>query len=416
MAGARHRGIVTCLLLGVAVAAALPAAAFELFGIHLWGAREPDDAVEVIDPLPYTVGWRIAGGDSGLQRQLETASSLWTDRETPASGTAGLIAKARGDYRRLLAALYAEGYYGPAISIRAAGQEVADASLDAAFAAPVPVVIDVAVGPRFRFGRAAIVNAPPAAAFERDEIDTPAAVGFVPGRTARSGHHQPGLGRHHRAMAPPVAGQGARGRPRGDRRPRHRPCSTSTLTIDPGREAVYGPTRVEGSKRVDPEFIAFMADLPEGAPFDPDDLRRRPRPAEPARGLPLAALRRGRGDRAGRQPADHRPRRGPPAAQHRRRRHLLDDRRHRRLGLLGAPQPVPPRRAAALLGERRRPRLDRPRRLQLRARRRLHQARGLDAGHQLRRRRLGVQPRIRDLPAEAASKPAPASPSSSAAG
>ena len=66
MAGARHRGIVTCLFLGVAVAAALPAAAFELFGIHLWGEREPDDAVEVIDPLPYTVSWRVAGGDSGL--------------------------------------------------------------------------------------------------------------------------------------------------------------------------------------------------------------------------------------------------------------------------------------------------------------------------------------------------------------
>ena len=86
-----------------------------------------------------------------------------------------------------------------------------------------------------------------------------------------------------------------------------------------------------------------MADLPEGEPFDPDDLAGRARPAEPARGVPLAALRGGRGDRAGRQPADHRARRGPPAALDRRRRHLLDDRRPRRLGLLGASQPVPPR-------------------------------------------------------------------------
>ena len=78
----------------------------------------------MIDPLPYTVDLAVAGGDGGLERQLETASSLWTDRETPASGTAGLLAKARGDYRRLLAALYAAGYYGPSISIRAAGQEV----------------------------------------------------------------------------------------------------------------------------------------------------------------------------------------------------------------------------------------------------------------------------------------------------
>jgi translocation and assembly module TamA len=123
MTGARQRGLATGLMLGIAGLAAVPAPApaFELFGIHLWGPREEEDAIEVIDPLAYTVTWRVAGGDEGLRRRLETASSLWSDREAPASGSAGLIAKARGDYRRLLAALYAEGYYGPAISIRAAG-------------------------------------------------------------------------------------------------------------------------------------------------------------------------------------------------------------------------------------------------------------------------------------------------------
>ena len=183
----RHRSIVTCLMLGAAGFAGMPAAAFDLFGIHLWGEREPDDAIDVIDPLPYTVTWRVVGGDDALKTQLETASSLWSDRETPASGAAGLLSKARGDYRRLLAALYAAGYYGPAIGIRAAGQEVADASLDTTFRAPTPVVIDVQVGPRFRFGSAEIVNAAPDAAFERDDIETPAAAGFRTGETARSG-------------------------------------------------------------------------------------------------------------------------------------------------------------------------------------------------------------------------------------
>ena len=183
-------------MLGVAGLAAVPAPAFELFGIHLWGEREADDAIEVIDPLPYTVTWRVAGGDGGLQRRLETASSLWIDRETPASGNAGLLAKARGDYRRLLAALYAEGYYGPAISIRAAGRRGRRRRASTpSFAAPVPVVDRRRrSGPRFRFGRAAIVNAPPAAAFERDDIETPAAAGFAPGRDGAVGDHQPGLG------------------------------------------------------------------------------------------------------------------------------------------------------------------------------------------------------------------------------
>jgi len=273
MTGARHRGIATCLMLGVVGLAAVPAPAFELFGIHLWGPREPEeDAIDIIDPLPYTVSWRVAGGDGELEGQLENASSLWTDRETPASGSAGLLSKARGDYRRLLAALYAAGYYGPAISIRAAGQEVADASLDADFPAPVPVVIDVQVGPRFRFGQTTIVNPAPPEAFVRDDIETPAAAGFAPGETARSGIINQASAltieqwRHlSRAKAREV-----------DREVIADHASNLldvSLTMDPGRPARYGPTYVEGSERVDHEFIAFMADLPEGEPFDPDDLQ-----------------------------------------------------------------------------------------------------------------------------------------------
>jgi translocation and assembly module TamA len=45
-----------------------------------------------------------------------------------------------------------------------------------------------------------------------------------------------------------------------------------TLTLEPGRVARYGPTRVVGTQRVDPSFVRFMADLPEGRAFDPDDI------------------------------------------------------------------------------------------------------------------------------------------------
>ena len=99
-----------------------PAPRFELFGIHLWGAREdrgPRSRSSTRCPTRSTL--TVTGGDDGLEASLENASALWTDRETPASGTGGLLSKARGDYRRILAALYADGYYGPTISIRAAG-------------------------------------------------------------------------------------------------------------------------------------------------------------------------------------------------------------------------------------------------------------------------------------------------------
>ena len=153
MAGVRQRCILAGLAMGSAVAATAPAAGFELFGIHLWGEREAEEQVEIIDPLPYTVELTVAGGDRELTTSMENASSLWTDRETPASGRGGLLAKARGDYRRLLAALYNAGYYGPEISIRAGGREVADLTLDAEFTAPVPIVIAIEPGPPFEFGR-----------------------------------------------------------------------------------------------------------------------------------------------------------------------------------------------------------------------------------------------------------------------
>jgi len=136
----------------------------------------------------------------------------------------------------------------------------------------VPVVIDVQVGPRFRFGQAEIANAPPAAAFERDAIETPAQIGFRPGQTARSG-----IINQASALSIEQWRHLSRAKAREADREVIADHGTSrldvALTIDPGREAVYGPTRVEGSRRVDPGFIAFMADLPEGAPLDPDDIR-----------------------------------------------------------------------------------------------------------------------------------------------
>lgn len=270
MAG-RHRNIVTCLMLGAASIAAAPVYAFEIFGIHLWGPRETDDLVDVIDPLTYTVAWRVSGGDEALTRQLESASSLWSDREAPASGSGGLLSKARGDYRRLLAALYAAGYYGPSISIRAAGQEVADASLDMDFPSPTPVVIDIQTGPRFRFGVTSIDAAAPAEAFARDDIDTPESVGFRTGETARSGVI-------NQASALTIEQWRHLSRAKARETDRKVVADHATdrldvaLTIDPGPKARYGPTRVEGTERIDPKFVAFMADLPEGEPFDPDDL------------------------------------------------------------------------------------------------------------------------------------------------
>lgn len=258
-----------------ALGAAAPAGAFSLFGIHLWGSRnDTDDAFEVIDPLNYTVTLDVAGGDAALERRMENASALWTDRERPVSGNGGLLAKARGDYRRLLAALYAAGYYGPEISIRAAGKEVSNVTLAVEFPQQVPISIRVQPGPPFAFGRTDIINPPPAKVHANDDGDgdTPESLGFVTGKPALSGvidrvsaisverWRQVSYAKAREADREVIADHS-------------RDQLDVAITLEPGRPAHYGPVKVVGRTRVDPGFITYMADLEPGESFDPDEIQ-----------------------------------------------------------------------------------------------------------------------------------------------
>lgn len=268
----RQRRRLAAALAASALIAGPPAAAFEIFGFRLWGSPAEDTSLEIIDPLPYDVSFEVIRDDDNLAEALKAASALWTEQGQPASGRAGLIARARGDYRRILAALYAEGHYGGEISILVAGSEAADLSLDVELPAPVPVQVTVRPGPIFRFGTAEIVNAPPERLRDDDRVVTPGAAAFARGERARAG-----------AVTAASNQAVAQWRQIGHARARETDRSVVadhtttrldvTITLDPDRRARYGPTRVEGSQRIDPAFIAFMADLPEGAQFDPDRLR-----------------------------------------------------------------------------------------------------------------------------------------------
>ena len=269
MASAPKAGLLIGLLL--ASTAVSQADAFSLFGFHLWGAREDEDQIEVIDPLPYTVTFNITGVTGGPARTIQNASSLWSDRETPASGVGGLLSKARGDYRRLLAALYAAGFYGPEISIKAAGREVADLTLAVELPQTVPMTVTVQAGPLFNFGTAAIVNAPPWTDDVDDEVDTPASIGFRRGEPARSGviNQASALSiERWRQLSFAKASEADR-----EVIANHANSDLDvTLTLDPNRAAHYGAIRTTGSNRTDDDFITYMSGLRPGQPFDPDDI------------------------------------------------------------------------------------------------------------------------------------------------
>jgi translocation and assembly module TamA len=249
--------------------AAVPAHGLEIFGFRLWGREEPE-TIEVIDPLAYDVAFTIAPDRDDLEDDVRNASSLWRDREEPASGFAGLLSTARGDYRRILAALYNRGFYGPEISITLDGREAADLSIADALAGPVAVAITVNPGPRFRFGVARIVNEP-RWPVEEDMETGPGSVGFEPGEPARAGAVTAASSlaiERWRQLSHAAAEETGR-----EVVADHATSLLdATVVLDPGPAARYGTTAAQGSRRVDADFIAYMADFEPGDRFDPDDV------------------------------------------------------------------------------------------------------------------------------------------------
>ncbi len=272
MKRSRQRWILATLAVAPLLWVAAPGAAFELFGIRLWGGAEDSDDFEIIDPLPFTVEVAVDGGADDLTRIVENASGLYSGQDRPASGAGGLLARAKGDYRRILAALYNNAYYGGEISILLAGREAAELTLDSPMPAEVPVRITVRPGPRFTFGEAMIVNPPPANPRRDTEASADIAERFRTGAQANAGAISAASDdavRRWRVLSHAKARETGRSVVADHATER----LDAVVTLDPGRKANYGATIVRGSRRVDPGFIAYMTDLPEGHSFDPDRVR-----------------------------------------------------------------------------------------------------------------------------------------------
>src|SRR5690606_29825669 len=66
-----------------------PASAFELFGIKFFESDSDEDAEDVIgEPQRFSVEFSVAADDDDIEDALKGASTLWQDREKPASGAA----------------------------------------------------------------------------------------------------------------------------------------------------------------------------------------------------------------------------------------------------------------------------------------------------------------------------------------
>ena len=262
-----------CIGLTVAVGASLPAGAFELFGMKFFeDAAEQDAEAVIVDPQPYVVTFSSSEGGA-VEAALRNASALVADEAEPASGAAGLIAKARGDYRRLLAALYGEGHYGGAVSIRIGGVEAANLAPDTNLPDPVDVTVAVTAGPLFRFGNVAIVNQAPPTADPHDQVDLPVLRGYGTGEIARSAvvlraeqlaleaWRQQGYAKAEIVSREVVADHATN-------------TVDAVITVNPGRLAAIGPVQVTGTENMNPDFVAQQTGLTVGQEYDPDEIER----------------------------------------------------------------------------------------------------------------------------------------------
>ena len=247
------------------------ASAFEIFGIKLFEDQNDKDADAVIaDPQPYTV--EVTVSETGTpENAVRNASALVADVNEPASGAAGLLAKARGDYRRILAALYDEGYYGGSINILVGGREASGLPPDVDLPDPVAVSIQVNPGPLFHFNNVTILNQAPLTQDPNDFVEPPSSLGYGAGEIAKSSvvikaeqlaleaWRQQGYAKAEIAKRDVVADHG-------------RSTVDVAITVNPGAKAAFGDIAVDGTERMDPEFTRWMTGISPGQEYDPDDL------------------------------------------------------------------------------------------------------------------------------------------------
>lgn len=263
------RGLSRTLLFALICSAALfaegrNATAFELFGIKLWGSSSDEDA-DIVDPLRYAVTIDAPDADKDLVKKLENASTLKNDEDRPVSGSLGLLAKARSDREQLVAALYADARYEGVVTITIEGKSLDELPPDAEFTGPqpIPVVINIATGPKFTLGNIRL---------EGDAAGLASAdFGLIAGGDA-------GSGAVLKAEASIVRALKQEGRPlakvTGQEIVADHATSTLdvTLTVAAGPVAGYGDTTVEGTEKVDRDFTEYMTGLKRGRQYSPDEI------------------------------------------------------------------------------------------------------------------------------------------------
>lgn len=205
---------------------------------------------------------RLSDEFSSLRSAIESASLTMSLGAEESTIPQDYIAAARADYRRILTALYASGYYGASVSIKINGTEAAGISPLERVSAINSVEISVAPGPSFRFGTATV--APMAEG-------TVLPSGFATGEVAQSGLIKD-------AAKAAVDGWRDEGFAKANisdqsiRANHNSQTLDAALTVGTGARLSFGEVAVEGNNGIRASRIRDIAGIPEGETYSPKAL------------------------------------------------------------------------------------------------------------------------------------------------
>ena len=206
----------------------------------------------------------VAGSSKALSKAVAEASMTRSLQVQGQTDPLDLLAAARSDYARILAALYAKGHYSAVIRITIDGREAAGIPALEAPSAISAIRIDVDPGPPFRFGRAEI--GPLARETELPKgfrTGAPAESGVVSsavnvaiGAWREAGHAKAATGTE--AVVADHATQ----------------VLDVGVEVAPGPKLRFGHLEIEGEERMRERRIRKIAGLPEGETFSETELKR----------------------------------------------------------------------------------------------------------------------------------------------
>lgn len=201
--------------------------------------------------------------DEDLQDRLQASSLLMQETEEPRTAQ-DIVAAARADYGRLIAALYDAGHFSPVVRIEVDGREAARIPPFGAPQSVSNVTIRVSPGPDFVLGTAEI--GPLASSTELPEdfrSGGPASTPLLRDTTAAAIEAWRLAGRANAN----VAGQQITAR-------NSEAILDVRVRIEPGQVVRFGMLDPEGHERMRPDRIRAIAGLPEGDVFSPETLAR----------------------------------------------------------------------------------------------------------------------------------------------